>query len=705
MVNPASSPDSIQIISPNHTSRSIAFKPGGMTLGRDADNDIVLDDGLASRRHARIDFDGQAYRVLDLNSTNGTFLGDKRLAPGVPELWTPDVALRIGDTWLRLERGGAASATAVQPLPQVAQAEAPNAFSSDLTPQTLRSGQTGLVRVRNQGKAAETYTITWRDRANVLQFQPPQARLQVPPGQIGGAEFRAAPKTPRLIGGSETHEFTASVSSEHGGAQAHKGELISSATIPVWVLPVFVVVCLLIVAIAGLAFAGLWRGKSSQQAALTAAGATSLAATSQVAQQTLAAENANSATATALAGTALALGDDDGDGLSNSQEISLGTLPNNPDTDADGLLDGVEVNVHGTDPKNQDSDGDALSDGKEIDPHKTSPKNPDTDGDSVNDGAEVANGTNPLDPDSDHDGLPDGSDPAPLHTSTPTSDLNATAQAAAQKTSAAATAIAQAATNAAATAVAQAATNAAATAQMAATLTAQAQSKIVFIYKTDLALANTYKNLLQSNGYLVDLVQQGSVAGVNYASYRLVIIGPDTGNPATWTTGPWGDPAGSEAGYIDSANKPILGLGRGGALFFAARNLYIDYGNSWSSGAGDTEVHAENASHRIWTTPNAISVPGSGMVKLFNNPSSFVAVYLPGPISGVTAYGRQASDPDHFTIIGEGSRYILWGYASGPGDMNNTGKKVFMNTVNTLVNPLFFMPPGVITTLFPLVTP
>lgn len=686
-------PDSIQISSLNHTSRSIAFKSGGMTLGRDADNDIVIDDNLASRRHARIDFDGQTYRVLDLNSTNGTYLGEKRLAPGAPEIWTPETALRIGDTWLRLERGGGSPGTGVQPVAKAAPAPTPTAFSSDLTPQILRSGQPGLVRVRNQGKSTESYTITWRDRANALQFQPPQARVQVAPGQIGSAEFRASPKTTPLVGGAAKHEFTVAVSSELGSAQNHRGELVSNATIPTWVIPVFLVVCLLMFTIGGLAYAGLARGRTSQVAIQTSAYETSVAGTALAAQGTLAVENAAGATATALAGTALALGDDDGDGLSNSQEASLGTMPNNPDTDGDGLLDGAEVNVHGTDPKNQDSDGDALSDGKEVDPHKTSPKNPDTDGDGVNDGSEVANGSNPLDPDSDHDGLPDGSDPAPLHTSTPTQDLNATAQAAAQKT------------NAAATAAAQAATNAAATAQMAATLTAQAQSKVVYIYKSDLALANTYKNLLQNNGYIVDQVQEDNVAGINYATYRLVIIGPDTGNPGTWNTAPWGDPAGSEAGYIDSANKPILGLGRGGALFFAARNLYIDFGNTWNSPAGEMEVHAENASHRIWTTPNSISVPGSGMVKLYNNPSPFVAVYLPGPISGITAYGRQSTDPEHFTIIGEGGRYLLWGYASGPGDMTNTGKKVFINTVNTLVNPLLIILPGVITTIIPLITP
>ena len=48
--------------------------------------------------------------------------------------------------------------------------------------------------------------------------------------------------------------------------------------------------------------------------------------------------------------------DSDGDGLSDSQEATLGTDPNNPDTDGGGVNDGQEVN-DGTDPLNPSDDG------------------------------------------------------------------------------------------------------------------------------------------------------------------------------------------------------------------------------------------------------------------------------------------------------------------------------------------------------------
>lgn len=58
--------------------------------------------------------------------------------------------------------------------------------------------------------------------------------------------------------------------------------------------------------------------------------------------------------------------DTDKDGLTDEQEIKLGTDPNNPDTDSDGLNDSAEINIWGTDPLNKDTDGDGFPDGQEV---------------------------------------------------------------------------------------------------------------------------------------------------------------------------------------------------------------------------------------------------------------------------------------------------------------------------------------------------
>lgn len=47
------------------------------TLGRDAANTVVIATDQASRRHARIFVSGGAHVLVDLDSTNGTFLNSK----------------------------------------------------------------------------------------------------------------------------------------------------------------------------------------------------------------------------------------------------------------------------------------------------------------------------------------------------------------------------------------------------------------------------------------------------------------------------------------------------------------------------------------------------------------------------------------------------------------------------------------------------
>ncbi len=131
-------------------------------------------------------------------------------------------------------------------------------------------------------------------------------------------------------------------------------------------------------------------------------------------------------------------GDADADGLGDDEEDVNGngvvdpgeTDPANPDTDADGLSDFLELRGRNpTDPTNPDSDGDELPDGVEdfdrngeVNNGETDPNDPDSDSDGLFDGAEDRNGnrsldpgeTDPLDPDTDDDGILDGDDRQPL---------------------------------------------------------------------------------------------------------------------------------------------------------------------------------------------------------------------------------------------------------------------------------------------------
>ena len=92
--------------------------------------------------------------------------------------------------------------------------------------------------------------------------------------------------------------------------------------------------------------------------------------------------------------------DSDNDGLSDDDELVLGTNPQDPDSDDDGVLDGDEVNVHDTDPLE-----------------------PDTDMDGFLDGSELAVGTDPLDSEDFPDVPPNPEDVAPEPDFTVTSNV------------------------------------------------------------------------------------------------------------------------------------------------------------------------------------------------------------------------------------------------------------------------------------------
>jgi adenylate cyclase len=55
-----------------------------ITIGRGADNDIVIDDKMVSRHHARLELQANTYLLMDLGSANGTWVNDRRISTPVP---------------------------------------------------------------------------------------------------------------------------------------------------------------------------------------------------------------------------------------------------------------------------------------------------------------------------------------------------------------------------------------------------------------------------------------------------------------------------------------------------------------------------------------------------------------------------------------------------------------------------------------------
>ena len=87
-----------------HDGRRIPVETS-LTLGRGDDNDVTLADERASRSHARIDRDGDAFTITDLGSKHGTELNGELLADETRPLEMGD-SIAIGDQRLRFLAGG-----------------------------------------------------------------------------------------------------------------------------------------------------------------------------------------------------------------------------------------------------------------------------------------------------------------------------------------------------------------------------------------------------------------------------------------------------------------------------------------------------------------------------------------------------------------------------------------------------------------------
>jgi hypothetical protein len=67
------------------------------TLGADPGNDIVLGDQYVSRQHACLRWDGTAWWLEDLKSTNGTQVDNKPCLPNQPQSLPKKAQIKIGE--------------------------------------------------------------------------------------------------------------------------------------------------------------------------------------------------------------------------------------------------------------------------------------------------------------------------------------------------------------------------------------------------------------------------------------------------------------------------------------------------------------------------------------------------------------------------------------------------------------------------------
>ncbi len=81
--------------------KRLVVGPGGATLGRSRQCDVVLDDPNVSRQHAEIRPRGGSWVLSDLGSTNGSCLNGRRIEG--PEVVKPGDEIELGTSSIRFE--------------------------------------------------------------------------------------------------------------------------------------------------------------------------------------------------------------------------------------------------------------------------------------------------------------------------------------------------------------------------------------------------------------------------------------------------------------------------------------------------------------------------------------------------------------------------------------------------------------------------
>jgi pSer/pThr/pTyr-binding forkhead associated (FHA) protein len=91
------------ILHSSDTDTTFRLRPGAVkTVGRASRADFIVDAALVSRLHCRITAAADMLEVVDLKSTNGTFVNGKRVQRA--QLSDGDT-LRVGRVELRIKHG------------------------------------------------------------------------------------------------------------------------------------------------------------------------------------------------------------------------------------------------------------------------------------------------------------------------------------------------------------------------------------------------------------------------------------------------------------------------------------------------------------------------------------------------------------------------------------------------------------------------
>ncbi len=240
-------------------------------------------------------------------------------------------------------------------------------------PYQSRSGGALTLTVENHGNAETEYRVNAMDPSDSVDLYVEPQSATVAPQQSRENLIHLRPKKRNWFGEPKRTNITVTVTGNQQSTTITPA-YAQLGLVPRWVPILLLMACCVLIPLFGLM---AWSNVIGPQLTPTAT-------VPPTAEDTATPTPDIPATMTATREIWMGM-DDDGDGLTNGEEVQLGTLPDSKDSDSDGLDDFYEVKRSGTDPTNHDTDGDNVKDGVEENDPCLNPLQRDTDNDTVPD--------------------------------------------------------------------------------------------------------------------------------------------------------------------------------------------------------------------------------------------------------------------------------------------------------------------------------
>jgi Right handed beta helix region/Disaggregatase related len=190
-----------------------------------------------------------------------------------------------------------------------------------------------------------------------------------------------------------------------------------------------------------------------------------------------------------------------------------------------------------------------------------------------------------------------------------------------------------------------------------------------YVYTSDTASAQSFDSLLRPWGWAVTAIPSAELAQTALDPYDVIIVGHDTRDNDSWEDV-------QAVAAIEGSQKPVVGLGEGGAMLFD--RLALTTGQACEERGRQNEVRVVESIWELFRSPNAFILPRTRILQLYTETELF-SVHLPTVSDDIIVLGQEVEAAEYCPLTLERDRFYYWGFAASPENMTEVGRDLFVN--------------------------